>query len=143
MTEESGEFECPRCENRMVRYRITKLWVHAECGRAGCFQVSYRRERIWLSDCQQRVLMAMGRGGKVTAERRWWTGARKIMFKCNDPGAKYDLEPMRSTLLCLEVKGFITKISEVPGQVAYKLNQEKCDEYRVFDLTNADKKGGE
>lgn len=111
MTEESGEFECPRCGNRMVRYRITKLWVHAECGRAGCFQVTYRRKQIWLSHCQQQVLSAIRNQTPVN--------------------------PFQVTVESLLKKGFLLRTTETPG---YKLNQEKCDEYRVFDLT---KKGGD
>lgn len=90
----------------MVRYRITKHWVHAECGRPGCFQVSYRRQRIWLSDCQQRVLMAIRDQAPVTL--------------------------LQATVESLFKKGFLMMTTEAPG---YKLNREKCDEYRVFDLT--------
>lgn len=139
--DEAGEFECPRCESRMVRYRITKLWVHAECGRPGCFQVSYRRKREWLSFCQLRLLRAVNNGCEIRVERglyRHGRQARKVVFSCLGWGIYNG--PTRTTLGILVRKGFLVKLPEIVGEVGYKLNREKCEEYRVFDLT---KEGGD
>lgn len=105
-TDEAGEFECPRCETRMVRYRFTKLWVHAECGRPGCFQVSYRRQRIWLTDYQLLLLEEMRHDEDKGGGRR--TASLRVLHR----------------------KGFVDWIA---SRSVYVLNQEKCEEYRVFD----------
>lgn len=139
----TGEFVCPRCGNRMVRYRVDVRSVNAACGKAGCLRLSYRLKKVRVSKSQMQLLLAMRSGAKVRAERAWWlAGAQssRITFRC-DGHDKWGGWPKRPTLEILHKRyGLLIKTPgpERDGQVTYRLNHKQC---RQLDIWNSQPKG--
>ncbi len=133
----TGAFPCPRCDNRMVTYRITARAVHAACGRPGCLQLVYSLKPPKLTYCQLKLLNLMRRGANITAERRWWlSGAMngQIIFNC-DQHDEWGGWPKRNTLEILHKRhGLLNKLPERDGEIAYTLNRTRCQELNVWKL---------
>lgn len=134
----TGEFVCPRCGDRMVRYRVDERSVQAACGRANCLRLSYRlKSRVRLSHCQMELLRAMRAGAKVRYEQTWWmlgVQSTKINFRC-DGIDKWGGWPKRTTLEILEKRyGLVTKMPgpERDEQIAYTLNRRRCTELNIW-----------